>query len=1608
MLKSRQRILPGAGACLVFLLVALGGWTASSQTLTDGGIFSGTIAANTTNSYTFTANSGDSVVVRVGELTSSGNFDPWLQVYGPDGMLAGSGTVAGATAEEVALTATNGGTFTVLVSDGNYGGFSGSGNYELNYVTLPGDLVVSSGDEGGPMINGELNTGKITIGDLDAWTFTAKSGDSVVVRVGELTSAGNFDPWLRVYGPDGVLAGSGTIAGATTEEVALTATNGGTFTVLVSDGNYGGFSGTGTYELNYVTLPGELVVSSGDEGGPMTNGELNMGKITIGDLDGWTFTANVGDSVVVRVGELTSAGNFDPWLRIYGPDGVLVGSGTIAGATTEEVALTATNGGTFTVLVSDGNYGGYDGTGTYELNYVTLPGDLVVSSGDDGGPMINGESNEGKITIGDLDGWTFTANPGDSVVVRVGELTSAGNFDPWLRVYGPDGVLAGSGTVAGDTTEEVALTATNGGTFTVLVSDGNYGGSGGTGTYELNYVTLPGSLVVSSGDEGGPMVDGELNMGKISIGDLDGWTFTANPGDSVVVRVGELTSAGNFDPWLRIYGPDGVLVGSGTIAGAATEEVALTATNGGTFTVLVSDGNYGGSGGTGTYQLTYFTIPGTIEASSGDNGGVLTNGTLNAGTIGVGDIDGWNFTAQAGDSVILRMAELTSAGNFDPWLRVYGPDGALIGPGVLAGVDAAEFAFTPTNSGTFSVLLSDGNYGGSAGTGTYQLSYIKVPGSFVVSPGDEGGNMTNGVVYSGTNSLGDLDVWSFYGTPGDSNIFRIGTTNFTPWLRLYGPDGSLVTQAFTANTGNRTNSLPYVVTNGGIYTLVSSAYYVTQSGTYNLKQSRVPPDLIVPGTQIINEGDTLNVPITAQDPDVPIQPLTFAAVQLPTGAVFSQGGPTNASIIWATTEVSGPSTNLIVATVTDVVNGKAFTRTNSFTVVVNEINEPPQLSVPATQTINELTPLSVSATATDPDIPANALTFSLIAFPTGMTIDPTTGAISWLPTEAQGPSSNLVTVVVTDSNPWAVNSQHLSDTNSFTVLVNEVNTPPQITVPGNQTINELTTLAVSASATDSDIPANPLTFSLLNAPSGMIINPSTGAISWTPTEAEGPSANTITVVVTDSNPVAVNAQRLSATNTFTVTVNEVNTAPQLTVPATQTIDELTPLSATASATDSDIPANPLTFTLLSGPTNMTINATTGALSWTPTEAQGPSTNVIEVVVTDSNLSAVNDQHLSATNSFNVIVNEVNTAPQLTLPPTQTIDELTPLTASASATDSDIPANPLTFTLLASPTNMTINTTNGAISWIPTEAQGPSTNSITVVVTDSNPAAVNDQHLSATNSFTVIVNEVNTAPQLTVPATQTLNELTPLNVSASATDSDIPVNPLTFSLVAAPTNMTIDAASGAITWIPTEAQGPSSNTITVVVTDSNPAAVNDQRLSATNSFIVVVNEVNSKPVLQTIAGQTAHLGSVLTVQAVATDSDIPSNTLTFSLTASPANMTITPAGGLITWSPSQTQTGSFTVTVQVTDNGVPPLSDTTSFQVTVTGQAPYLQIIPLGSGLMQLTITGDTGFTYEIQNSQDVINWSNLLQFNLTTSPYPYVDPASPTNAHRFYRLKLIP
>jgi hypothetical protein len=141
LLEHRTVLIP----VLAFIALFSVGISNAQTALVNGGNQGGTILTNTTDSYTFTANKGDSIVLRLGTTGFDGN----LGLYGPSSVLVK--TAASGMDAELDYTATNSGTFTVIVSS-YYSG--GTGTYVLHLAQSPEPFIVPAGDEGGPMTNG--------------------------------------------------------------------------------------------------------------------------------------------------------------------------------------------------------------------------------------------------------------------------------------------------------------------------------------------------------------------------------------------------------------------------------------------------------------------------------------------------------------------------------------------------------------------------------------------------------------------------------------------------------------------------------------------------------------------------------------------------------------------------------------------------------------------------------------------------------------------------------------------------------------------------------------------------------------------------------------------------------------------------------------------------------------------------------------------------------------------------------------------------------------------------------------------------------------------------------------------------------------------------------------------------------------------------------------------------------------------------------------------------------------------------------------------------------------------------------------------------------------
>ncbi len=201
------------------------------------------------------------------------------------------------------------------------------------------------------------------------------------------------------------------------------------------------------------------------------------------------------------------------------------------------------------------------------------------------------------------------------------------------------------------------------------------------------------------------------------------------------------------------------------------------------------------------------------------------------------------------------------------------------------------------------------------------------------------------------------------------------------------------------------------------------------------------------------------------------------------------------------------------------------------------------------------------------------------------------------------------------------------------------NSPPtfvNFNPPTNVCLGNSYTYGVQAQ----DYDGNPITFSLVNVPSGMVIGSASGIIDWTPTASQV-GTHTITVQIRDAftGPVTISYQlTVSATcggggGGGTPTSTPTSTPP--TVLGTSTVN-LPPYFvgtppalracagslATYKVDAVDPEGAPLTYSLVTAPAGMTIAQRIGAIFWQPTAAQARTAPyMVTVAVTDGTYTA---------------------------------------------------------------------------------------------------------------------------------------------------------------------------------------------------------------------------------------------------------------------------------------------------------------------------------------------------------------------------------------------------
>jgi hypothetical protein len=352
-----------------------------------------------------------------------------------------------------------------------------------------------------------------------------------------------------------------------------------------------------------------------------------------------------------------------------------------------------------------------------------------------------------------------------------------------------------------------------------------------------------------------------------------------------------------------------------------------------------------------------------------------------------------------------------------------------------------------------------------------------------------------------------------------------------------------------------------------------------------------------------------------------------------------------------------------------------------------------------------------------------------------------------------------------------------------------------------------------------------------------------------------------------------------------VTLN--NSPPIINPVPLQIIQEDTPFNLNINA--SDVSGDTITFS--DNSSMFDIDPVTGAIFFTPRNE--------DVGVHLINVSAIDDDGGESFIEFLITVENTNDPPHIVSSPITEAAEETLYQYDVVVEDDDTLVSDEVFTyfLDSAPSGMEINS-SGRITWTPTNTQASQTFEVTLRVTDGEDYDI--------QNFNITVNNINDAPVITSAPVTYADEDVQYTYDVDAIDVDMG-DFLTYKLDLAPQGMSIDETSGLISWLPTN-EFVGNNEVMIKVTDSVGAF-------DTQEFSIWVSNVNDAPELEFIGELIATEDQPFYHQVNVTDVD-SGDTLSFYDDSELFDIDLNT--GVISFTPSNTDVGTYTVKITVSD------------------------------------------------------------------------------------------
>jgi hypothetical protein len=545
--------------------------------------------------------------------------------------------------------------------------------------------------------------------------------------------------------------------------------------------------------------------------------------------------------------------------------------------------------------------------------------------------------------------------------------------------------------------------------------------------------------------------------------------------------------------------------------------------------------------------------------------------------------------------------------------------------------------------------------------------------------------------------------------------------------------------------------------------------------------------------------------------------------------------------------------------------------------------------------------------------------YSLVSGPAGMTVDPSTGLVTWTP-GGFGDSTQSATVRLTDLAGNVVGQ-------TFSVQVQGVNAAPVATALTVRVLSN-ESKAIVLAGDDGDAEATQvLTFAIASQPAHGTItgfNPATGELTYAP-NADYVGPDSFTFTVTDDAAAGEPAALTSAAATVSIVVAVANNAPTASAQSVTTAeDAATSITLTGDDGNTEI-VQTLTFAIAQQPAHGTLtgfNPATGEVTYTPAANYNGPDSFTFTVTDDSQGEPPSLTSAAAAVSINVTaVNDQPTAQSASV----TVSQDTPRSIALGGDDADPEvAQNLTFAILDGPSHGTLsglNPATGQVTYTPDPSySGP--DSFTFAVTDDDKAGPAAGLTSAPATISIQVSDINNPPVADAQDVA-IDEDDAVTITLTGSDGDDEVQQtLAFAIAGGPSHGTLsgfDPRTGTVRYTPA-ADYSGTDSFTFTVTDDATAGQPPSLTSGAARVSIHINPVADAPRFIDTPSQSVIQTQTLSAAVRAFDVDVPAGEIRYSLEpGAPTGMTIDPVTGEILWTaPRDFPSGPLQVSVRATE------------------------------------------------------------------------------------------